>query len=508
MEQIKRSRTLQEVAAFLEEDKDVDARSLSSLEEDSRQVVKDSVFYAHRGHTVDGLDFIVRAQEQGACAVICDYGVTPGPDQLKGVTVPVFHLQKGMSIGQFASWFYFNPSAKLRLIGVTGTNGKSTVTQLIAQYLALFNRKCAVFGTLGYGFLPDLQQSSNTTLSAVALQKALALAVEQGADYAALEVSSIGVCEGRIDGCMFSGGAFTNLTRDHLDYHKTMENYAKAKRDFLNRVNPEHLCLNVDDAMGKSVAALKPEALLFSAKGALTLNAFASDKTSKHAFLNVSDIEYLHDGLKLKINGTFGKGDASLALLGTFNVENFLCAMSVLLSFHFPFQELLDKASRLKPICGRMECFYKEGSPRMIVDYAHTPDGVECALKAARRHTPGGKVWCVLGCGGDRDKGKRPMMAIKACVYADRVIFTSDNPRTEDPVRILEDMEAGVKGSADNYECIVKREDAIAKAFASAAPEDCVVVAGKGHEDYQIIGKVKHHYSDREEVAALLNLKA
>lgn len=506
MEHIQRPRTLQEVAAFLEEDKNVGTCSLSTLEEDSREVLKNSLFYAHKGHTVDGFDFMLKAQEQGAAAIICDYDKDPSAEQLKDVTIPLLHLKKGMSVGEFASWFYFSPSSKLRLIGITGTNGKSTVTQLIAQYLALFNRKCAVFGTLGYGFLPNLKQSSNTTLSAIALQKALAEAVKEGADYAALEVSSIGVCEGRIDGCIFSGGAFTNLTRDHLDYHKTMENYAKAKREFLNRVNPDHLCLNVDDAMGKTVATLKPEAILFSPKGALAVNS--PDKSVKHALLNVTGIEYKHDGLKLRIDSSFGKGDASLSLLGSFNAENFLCALSVLLSFHFPLKDLLDKSSQLKPICGRMECFYKEGKPRMIVDYAHTPDGVESALKAARSHTPGGKVWCVLGCGGDRDKGKRPMMAIKACVYADKVIFTSDNPRTEDPVRILEDMESGVKGSADNYECIVKREDAITKAFKEAQSADCVVVAGKGHEDYQIIGKVKHHYSDREFVMSLLDLKA
>ena len=237
MEHMQRPRTLQEVAAFLEEDKNVGSCSLSTLEEDSRQVVKGSLFYAHKGHTVDGFDFMLKAQEQGAAAVICDCDAEPSQEQLKDVSIPVLHLKKGMTIGEFASWFYFNPSSKLRLIGITGTNGKSTVTQLIAQYFALFNRKCAVFGTLGYGFLPNLKQSSNTTLSAVALQKALAEVVKEGADYAALEVSSIGVCEGRIDGCVFSGGAFTNLTRDHLDYHKTMENYAKAKREFLNRVS-------------------------------------------------------------------------------------------------------------------------------------------------------------------------------------------------------------------------------------------------------------------------------
>ena len=505
MEHVDRQRTLREVVAFLEDNRQVGVVTLESLEEDSRAVVENSLFYAHKGHTVNGLDYLLAAQEKGAAAIICDYGVSPDEKQQEGLSIPVLNLKKDMTIGQFAAWFYFNPSSKLRLIGITGTNGKSTVTQLIAQYLALFNRKCAVFGTLGYGFLPNLTQSSNTTLSAVALQKALHEVYKEGATYAALEVSSIGVCEGRIEGCNFAGGAFTNLTRDHLDYHKTMENYAKAKRDFLQLVPEEHLCLNVDDAMGKSVATLKPEATLFSAKGELS-SRDGTDK--KNHFINVQNVEYLHDGLKIKLQSSYGKGDAQLSLLGAFNVENFLCALSVLLSFHFPLDKLLENARKLKPICGRMECFTAPGKPRMIVDYAHTPDGVESALKAARLHTTGGKVICVIGCGGDRDKGKRPIMAIKACVYADQVIFTSDNPRTEDPKAILEDMVAGVKGNADNYECIEKRETAIAKAFEMATAKDCVVVAGKGHEDYQIIGKVKHHYSDRELVSALLKAKA
>ena len=342
-------------------------------------------------------------------------------------------LPSNKSLSALAGFIYDNPSEKLRLIGVTGTNGKSTITSLIAQMLNRCGHKCALFGTLGYGFLDDLQVSANTTLDAISLQRELAHYVELGADYAVMEVSSIGFCEGRVSGLSFFAGAFSNLSRDHLDYHQNMGDYFASKLNFLKMIPERYLVVNCNNQEGSNCYQV-------------TIQSTAST-ASIASQLNIQNIKYESSYTELAINvGAKKTLSTKLGLLGKFNVENFAVALGVLVSMGYDIKFLMRNASKLKPITGRMECFCLPEKPRLIVDYAHTPDGVEQALRAARNHTDGnGRIFAIVGCGGDRDMGKRPIMALKSSVYADYAIFTADNPRSEKLDNIINDMLLGVE---------------------------------------------------------------
>ena len=497
-------KTLKEVYRYLGIRKKVETDiEFNDLEVDSRNVKAGNIFIALKGTKVNGLDYAQKAIDSGALAIVYEQGNEPDEQLIKSVKIPFIKLPAKKNLGEFCSWFYDNPSISLSLIGVTGTNGKSTITQLLAQWISgSFSNKCAVLGTLGYGFLPKLEKSSNTTLDAVRLQRTLADMVKQGARYAALEVSSIGVCEGRIDGCHFAAGGFTNLTRDHLDYHKTMEEYASAKFRFLERVPSSRVAVNLDDAEGQRMAERLGNVIAYSCSPDFS-GSSASLFYSQYVY--VKKAVYKPSGISLEIESSYGQGKCDIKLLGGFNVQNFVCALSIMLSLGFNFDKLMKTASSLKPVRGRMECFKKSGLPHIVVDYAHTPDGVEQVLRGVREHHPDGRIWCVLGCGGDRDKGKRPIMAIKASVYADMAVFTSDNPRTEDPAAILKDMASGVS-LASNVVMIEDRKKAIEYAFEHATEKDCIVIAGKGHEDYQIFKDKTIHFSDREIACSLLGV--
>ena len=507
-------------------------------------------------------------------------------------------LPHNKSLSALAGFIYGNPSQKLRLIGVTGTNGKSTITNLIAQMLNACGHKTALFGTLGYGFLDDLQPSANTTLDAISLQRELAHYVELGADYAVMEVSSIGFCEGRVSGLTFHAGAFSNLSRDHLDYHQTMEEYFQAKLNFLRMIPPTRLVINCAQEVGRRVNEAVPNCYT------VKLDQPDSDKPLNQG-LSLRRVNFKRQSLELYLNtGNSNTMRTELNLLGAFNAENYAIALGVLLCMGYDYKFLLRITPKLKPITGRMECFSLNSGekPRLIVDYAHTPDGVEQALRATQAHTAGGRIFVVLGCGGDRDRGKRPLMAMKASVYADYAIFTADNPRSEDLARIIDDMimaigptqeeltiqqsldkanavlettedntganaqGAGVARSyqelqrlaptlqadtpeaydelrykydhtivnfaphgtyyhkhaqceglplglpsADNLErnvlVIGDRYQAIRYAFEHATKRDSVLIAGKGHEDYQIFKDGTIHFSDREICCELLGIE-
>ncbi len=475
---------------------------VDNLQTDSRLCNDKSVFIAIKGTQVNGLDFAPAAVERGARCVVVEESNLKDSVLDESLGVPVFVLDKNLSLGEFASSFYGEPSKKLKLIGITGTNGKSTITQLIASWLyAVTSSKVGVIGTLGYGYLKNLKKSANTTPDAVALQRILYEMVNDGAQYAVMEVSSIGIAEGRIDGCNFVAGGFTNLTRDHLDYHKSMENYALCKEQFLKCIPKGMVSINIDDTYGRNFAEVLESCVQVSLKR--NLNPVGSSYDNK--YVKVNKVIYKRHGIYLEVDSFKGSLKFEVNLLGRFNVENIVVALGVLLSLNIPVDRLEKTASVLKPVTGRMECFSKDGLPSIVVDYAHTPDGVEQVLRAVREHHKEGKVWCILGCGGNRDKGKRPIMAIKACVYADNVIFTSDNPRKEDPKQIINDMILGVT-SAHNYISIVDRSEAISYAFKNAKPLDCIVIAGKGHEDYQIFADKTINFSDRKIAAKLLGV--
>lgn len=474
---------------------------LTSLEIDSRKLQKNSVFLALKGHKVNGHNFIAKALEAGVAAVIVTDSRYQVPQEIKEsprLNSKLLYPPVAVETGVLASWFYGDPTSKLRLLGVTGTNGKSTVTHMLAYLLQSMGKKCAILGTLGYGFLGNLQKSANTTLNAVDLQRALASFLDEGAGWGALEVSSIGVCEGRIEGCHFHGGGFTNLTRDHLDYHKTEEAYFEAKKRFLEMVPPRYLCINDLDKKARMINMAIPGVIAFGEGPRVP--AFVDQN-----YVWIKKIDYLEDGMKLNIVSSYGQGECKLNLLGRFNALNFACALSMLLCHNLPFKALLDGASKIKPVAGRMECYYKQGKPRIIVDYAHTPDGIESALKAVREHLhEKGKVTIVMGCGGDRDVGKRSIMAMKACVYADRVILTNDNPRTENEDQIINDMLLGVPQEYKAVTIEKDRKKAILLAFKEAKACDVVLIAGKGHEDYQIFKDQTVHFSDREIAQSLI----
>ncbi len=458
---------------------------------DSRQVRPHSLFLAVKGQVVDGRQFIKSAILQGASAVLFETN-----DANKHFEC---HLEKGIpciayyqlykAIGKLAANFYQNPAQKLTLIGVTGTNGKTTISQLLAQWANLLNERAAVIGTIGNGLLPHLQTSTNTTPSPLQIQKNLADFVDAKATFCCMEVSSHGLDQYRVEGLIFQAIIFSNLTRDHLDYHQSMTNYAKAKKRLFCEFNCPRQIINADDETGKQWLTEFADAIAVSC---------CADFTPTHLqWLHATSTQFNANGVEIAFRSSWGEGYLQSSLIGAFNVNNLLLALATLLSLGYPLDQLCTTASQLKGVCGRMEMFAEVGLPTVIVDYAHTPDALQKALEAARLHCRG-NLWCIFGCGGDRDAGKRPIMGTIAARLADHVILTDDNPRTENPARILLDIQKGIPRSYPHWQKIHQRQAAIEYALTNAKPNDVVLVAGKGHEDYQIIGNEYFHFSDQE----------
>lgn len=470
---------------------------LTDIQLDTRLLQPGSLFLALKGHAVDGRQFISQAQSLGSAAVFYeDDGQFSPPDSVTIPCIAVPDLSAKVSL--LAGLFYDSPCEKLKLIGVTGTNGKSTTTHLIANWAQLMGEQGAVLGTLGNGLFGQLTTSENTTGSAVSIQQELDRFVSAGVNVAAMEVSSHGLVQHRVEALNFDVALFTNLSRDHLDYHQTMDAYAQAKFQIFQHALPNHRILNIDDEIGMKWAHQMPDAVVYGLD-----NRF--DTHSGH-FVYASDIKYHPHGITICIHSSWGDGVLSAPLLGKFNASNLLAAFAVMLVLQYDFKTLCQVSPRLQSVTGRMECFGNESQPRVVVDYAHTPDGLEKALQAARQHCHG-QLICIFGCGGDRDKGKRPLMAEIAEKLADTLILTDDNPRTESPAAIITDMQKGLK-QPELVHVEHDRVAAISYALASAQAGDIILVAGKGHEDYQIIGKEKRHYSDRETVMQQLGVSA
>ncbi|MEM0555604.1 MULTISPECIES: UDP-N-acetylmuramoyl-L-alanyl-D-glutamate--2,6-diaminopimelate ligase [Aeromonas] len=466
---------------------------LTDIQLDSRRVGPGSLFVAIRGHQVDGRRFIEQAVAQGATAVVFEeYGEFIAP----AVSVPCIGMRDlPAHLSALAGYFYDQPAQKLELVGITGTNGKSTTALLVANWRTLLGGKAGVMGTIGNGLFGNLIEAENTTGSAVQVQANLAALQEQGADLVAMEVSSHGLVQHRVAALPFTAAVFTNLSRDHLDYHGTMEAYGAAKEQLLQLVDEVNAVINRDDELGAKWLEKYSSAVAFSVNGPIEHHSGRQ--------LTAQQLDFHQQGFRAQINSSWGNGVLSAPLLGRFNVSNVLAAMGVMLVLGYDFDELLATAPKLQPVTGRMECFGGGDAPLAVVDYAHTPDALDKALQALRVHCKG-QLWCLVGCGGDRDRGKRPMMAAMAEQYADRVILTDDNPRTEEPARIMADMVAGLRDPAA-VQVEHDRVKAINLAIRQASKQDIILVAGKGHEDYQIIGTDKRHYSDRETVAAALH---
>ena len=472
--------------------------ALGMLTCDSRSVARGALFLGLPGERVDGGNFWPQALAAGAEAAVISQAAAalqpPGPtDAVVVVPEPV-----ALWVGQLAAAFWQQPSSRMALIGVTGTNGKTTITHLIEHLSAAVGRPTALFGTLVNRWPNYSATAKHTTAFADRLQAQLAEAVEAGAQLGAMEVSSHALDQQRVAGCRFAGAVFTNLTQDHLDYHPSMEAYFEAKAQlfadpFLVGDGPRAV-VNVDDSWGRRLADRLGERCWRCS-------------LEEVADLSMRDLVMTSSGVQGMLFTPRGEGRFHSPLVGRFNLMNVMQAVGLLLQQDLPLPLLLKALPHFRGVPGRMERVLPSSPstdqrPAVVVDYAHTPDGLRSALQASRPFVDG-RLVCVFGCGGDRDRGKRPQMASIAAELADRVVVTSDNPRTEDPQRILDDVVAGFSTGID-YQVEVDRAIAIAQAIAVAKPGDLVLIAGKGHEDYQILGTEKLHFDDREEAEKAL----
>ncbi|MGL9769678.1 MAG: UDP-N-acetylmuramoyl-L-alanyl-D-glutamate--2,6-diaminopimelate ligase [Sodalis sp. (in: enterobacteria)] len=474
-------------------------RVLKEITLDSRKAGAGDLFMAVAGHQTDGRYYIPQAIAQGVAAVIAqaENEVKGGQiHELHGVPVIYLHYLY-THLSALAGRFYQNPSRALCLVGVTGTNGKTTIAHLLAQWTQLLGETSAVMGTLGNGLLGHIHPAENTTGSPIEVQQLLSLFQRQGAHIAAMEVSSHGLVQHRVNDVHFSAAVFTNLSRDHLDYHGNMTQYEAAKWRLFSDLDVDHRIINADDATGRHWLNMLPRAIAVAVSEALPLKFQGN-------WLCAGKIRYHAHGAEIPFRSSWGEGRLNSPLVGEFNVSNLLLTLTTLLALGYPMPTLLECACHLQSVCGRMETFHAEGYPTVLLDYAHTPDALEKVLVAARLHCYG-KLWCVFGCGGHRDKGKRPLMGAIAEQYADRVIITNDNPRGEAAEDIINDIKSGLLDTS-RVQTISDRADAIKSAIVQAAPVDLVLVAGKGHEDYQIIGQHRLNYSDRTTVARLLGV--
>jgi UDP-N-acetylmuramoyl-L-alanyl-D-glutamate--2,6-diaminopimelate ligase len=459
-----------------------------SITADSRKVQPGSLFLAYPGERHDGRAFIGQALAQGAAAVVWDSEDFNWHADWQVPNFPVRRLRE--QCGTIADRFYERPSEKLWMIGVTGTNGKTSCSHWLAQTLSQLGRKTALVGTLGNGFPGALSHAINTTPDPILLHGMLADYLQQGAQAVAMEVSSHGLEQGRAGGVHFDVAVLTNLSRDHLDYHGDMASYAAAKRKLFDWPGLARSVLNLDDAFGRQVA----HELMADGRSVLTYG-FAED-----AMVRGYDLTFTPQGLTMQVETDAAHAVLSAAVIGSFNASNLLAVLATLLSSGVTLHDAVAAIAQIKPVAGRMQQMGGSSKPLVVIDYAHTPDALEKVLHALRAQSAG-KLFCVFGCGGNRDPGKRPLMGEVASRLADKVIVTSDNPRDEVPQAIIKAIEAGLNG---DYEIEPDRAQAIAMAISQAGAGDMVLVAGKGHEDYQEVAGVKHPFSDQTVVSEKL----
>ena len=450
---------------------------------DSRKIEKGHLFVAIKGTQTDGHRFIPKALELGAVAVLCE----DLPEEPNSAVTYVQVTSTEAAVGPVATVFYGEPSQHLKLVGVTGTNGKTTIATLLYNMFRKFGHKCGLLSTVCNYIEGEAIPADHTTPDPIELNKLLHQMVEAGCEYAFMECSSHAIAQQRIGGLKFAGGLFTNLTRDHLDYHKTFENYRDAKKAFFDGLSKEAFAItNADDKNGS----------------VMVQNCKAQVKTysvQRMADFRARIIECHFEGMYLEINGQ----EVGVQFIGKFNVSNLLAVYGAAVMLGKKPEDILVVLSTLKSVAGRLEPIRSEEGVTAVVDYAHTPDALENVLNAIHEVMEGkqGKIITVCGAGCNRDKGKRPLMAQEAVKQSDRVIITSDNPRFEEPQDIINDMLAGLdQKQMKKVVSIVDRKEAIRTACMMAEKGDVILIAGKGHEDYQEIKGVKHHFDDREVV--------
>jgi UDP-N-acetylmuramoyl-L-alanyl-D-glutamate--2,6-diaminopimelate ligase len=477
---------------------------ISGISLDSREIRPGWLFLACSGGRGHGLDFAEEARARGAVAILAEpdrrWDTSVMAELARSLHLPVVPFPRlRRRASALADRYFGEPSKTLEVMGVTGTNGKTSVTHYLAQALAR-ECACAIVGTVGIGFPEDLAPASMTTPDPVRLQQTLGWLREQGAAAVAMEVSSHALAQGRADGVRFSHAIFTNLSRDHLDYHGDMAAYGKAKRELFRMPGLRWAVVNLDDPLAADIMGdLDPSVAL----ACYSLSPRAPIPDACRLWLRAPEVTPGPAGLQLKIETSAGAGAVEVGLVGRFNAANLLAVLAVLLSRGMPFEQAMHALARVRGVPGRMERFGGGDLPIVVVDYAHTPDALHQALGSAREHTDG-QLICVFGCGGERDPGKRPLMGAVAERLSDRLILTDDNPRGEDGSAIIEQIMAGI---CDPTAVRVERRRALAirAAIATAAIGDLVLVAGKGHETTQDLGELKVHFSDRAQVQQALS---
>ncbi len=490
--------TSDEVAAWLK------TRVTGGLQTDSRQVRAGDGFIAWPGGVTDGRAFIAQAIAQGAAACVVEHeGVekfewTQNPSANTDAVATLAGLKAHS--GAVACAYYNQPSHALDVLAITGTNGKTTTAWWLAHALKNLGQRCAVVGTLGVGEPHALQPTGMTTPDPVLLQSHMRGWVDQGVKTCAIEASSIGLAEHRLNGTHIRVAVFTNFTQDHLDYHGTMDDYWQAKQALFAWPGLQSAVINVDDAKGLELA----HSLAQRQGIAMWTIGLHTSKGAPHLY--ATHIQYTAEGLSFEVR----EGQESYALstqfVGDYNISNLLGVVGALRALGVSLSDAVAACKNLPSVPGRMQVVAQ--TPLVVVDYAHTPDAIEQAIKALQpvakmRHA---SLTCVLGCGGDRDATKRPLMAASAQAHADQVVLTSDNPRSEDPVRILQDMQAGLQNS-NRVSVLVDRDQAIAQTIRNARDQDVILLAGKGHEDYQEIMGVKHPFSDALHAQRAVNMR-
>lgn len=461
---------------------------ISEIVFDSRKAVKNSLYIAIKGTLVDGHQYISSAIEKGAKAIVCE--VLPEQKEEGIIYIKVENSSK--VLGLLASNFYGNPSEKLTLVGITGTNGKTSVSTLLFDIFKKMGYSSVLISTVEYRIGDEVFPSTHTTPDIITLNKILSKAVEQGCQYAFMEVSSHGIHQGRIDGLNFRIAGFTNITHDHLDYHKTFLEYLNTKKRFFDELPQTAVAItNIDDKNG--------------------LVMLQNTKAKKKTYAVKTLADYHGKLLELDFNGMlldFNGKEFWTTLTGKFNVYNLLLVFAIARELGFEENEILTTISKLKRVNGRFEVLKSQGGIIFVVDYAHTPDALENILDSINEiRTKNERLITIFGCGGDRDREKRPEMGKVATRKSTLAIITSDNPRTEDPAQIIKEIEAGVESqNFSKYITIPDRKEAIKMAIKFAEPKDIVLVAGKGHETYQEINGVKHHFDDKETILELVNI--
>lgn len=463
---------------------------IKAIQTDSRKIQSGDLFIAYPGLQSDGRDYIKDALDKKAAAVIYEDKNYKPVIQTATPLIPFKNLQ--YHIGEIAARFYDKPSHAMKIVGITGANGKTSCSQFTAQALKSQGISCGVIGTLGYGFLGRLHKTMYTTPDPIQLQQAFSKMQKQGAKAVAMEVSSHALHQRRIQGVCFDIAVFTQLSRDHLDYHGDMESYARAKELLFQQPGLRYGVINSDDAFGKRIIDRYHRQLTLIQ---YSVNGVKDDHVPS---VVATRIQPLAQGFLVEVQTPCGKGTFTTSLLGRFNISNLLATLSVLCLCKIPVDKALLELSRLHHVPGRMQAVDSRRGPQIIVDYAHTPDALKRALIALREHCQG-QLICVFGCGGDRDRGKRPQMAAVAEQHANKIILTNDNPRNELPAVIIQDIQSGFKNKKS---VIVKvdRAEAIRYAVQIATMNDIILIAGKGHETTQKIGDQVLPFNDVEEV--------